>query len=303
MTDQDAPSEQAEQAKPAKQNRSPLWRVASLGLRIVRILVIVYVVFGLGLFFFQSYAVFMPWGENAGTPSSVGLPFEALTLATQDGTKIDAWYVPAREGESEYTVVFCHGNAGDISHRLSSIYTFADLGVNVMIFDYPGYGRSEGSPSEDGTYEAAEAAWQYLVETREIPPEKIIIFGRSLGGAVAANLAHAHKPAGLILESTFTSVPDMGAELYPFLPVRLLCRISYDTRGIVGEITCPTLVVHSPDDDLVPYTLGKAVYAASGGEPKTFLDIKGTHNEGVMVSGKLYTDGLAKFLASIGVGS
>jgi len=293
MTDEQAPSESSEAAKKV---RGPLWR---LGMSVLRIVVVVYVVFGAGLYFFQSYAVFMPSDEEADTPADAGLAFDEVTLATPGGAKIDAWYVPARRHGGLYTLVFCHGNAGNMSHRVGSIDTFSDLGLNVLIFDYPGYGRSEGTVSEEGTYQAAEAAWRHLVETRNISPNKIVIFGRSLGGAVAANLAHAHEPAGLILESTFTSVPDMGAKLYPFLPVRWLCRISYDTRAIIGEINCPILVVHSPDDDMVPYELGRAVFDAAG-EPKTFLDIEGTHNEGVVVSDRIYTDGLAKFLVSIG---
>lgn len=291
MTGEQVPS------KPAKKARGPLWR---LGASVIRIVLVVYIVFGLLLYLFQSYVVFMPSDDVAKTPADHRMAFDQVTLTTSDGTGIDAWYVPARQGSGRHTLVFCHGNAGNMSHRVDSIDTFSRLGLNVLIFDYPGYGRSEGKPSEDGTYQAAEAAWQHLVKTRGIPPERIIIFGRSLGGAVAANLAHAHEPAGLILESTITSVPDAGAKMYPFLPVRWLCRISYDTRAIIGEIKCPTLVVHSPDDDMVPYELGEAVYHASGGEPKTFLDIKGTHNEGVIVSGKIYTDGLAEFLVSIG---
>lgn len=169
----------------------------------------------------------------------------------------------------------------------------------MLIFDYRGYGRSEGSPSEAGTYQDAEAAWKHLVETRKVPPERIVVFGRSLGGAVAAHLAHKHTPGALILESTFTSAPDMGAKLYPFFPIRWLCRFSYDTQSIIGEIRCPVLIVHSSDDEMVPYEFGQALYQAAGGD-KRMLTINGSHNSGIIISGRAYRSGLDAFLTSLG---
>jgi len=287
MTQQDTPD------APAKKPSSPWWRLA---LSVVRIVVLVYVGFGALIFFFQSYLVYHPSGELDATPSDAGLNFEDVFLTAEDGTKIHAWYVPRRGAET--TLLFCHGNAGNISHRLPTLETFHHLGLNVLIFDYRGYGRSEGKPTEAGTYQDVAAAWDYLVQARGKRPGRIIVFGCSLGGAVAAHLAHEHTPGALILESTFTSAPDLGARLYPFLPVRWLCRYSYDTRAIVGEIRCPILVIHSRDDDIVPFEFGQALFDAAG-DDKQFLEIHGSHNSGRFESAGEYKAGLKAFLASL----
>ena len=282
-----------EQDTPAKKSSSPWWRLA---LSVVRIVVIVYVAFGALVFFFQSYLVYRPSEKLELTPSDMGLDFEDLFLTAEDGTKIHAWYVPRRG--ARYTLLFCHGNGGNISHRVNTIDTFHGLGLNVLIFDYRGYGRSEGKPSEAGTYQDAAAAWDYLVETLGERPGRVIVFGCSLGGAVAANLAHKQGPGALILESTFTSAPDLGARLYPFLPVRWLCRYSYDTKSIVGQINCPILVIHSRDDDIVPFEFGQALFNAAG-DDKQFLEIRGSHNSGRLESAREYKAGIKTFLASI----
>ncbi|MCP4378036.1 MAG: alpha/beta hydrolase, partial [bacterium] len=160
---------------------------------------------------------------------------------------------------------------------------------------YRGYGQSEGSPSEQGTYRDAEAAWTYLTRKRKIDASKIVLFGRSLGGAVAAWLAVEKHSAGVILESTFTSVPDRGAELYKYLPVRFLARINYNTLGRIDKLRCPLLVIHSPDDEIIPYHHGQQLFE-SAKEPKRFLEISGGHNGGHITSGTLYTNALAEFL-------
>ena len=285
MTDQEAP---------AKKASSPWWRLA---MSVVKILVVVYVALAVLLFFFQSYLVYRPSRRIEATPSDVELGFEDVSMTAEDGTKLHAWYVPRRN--ANYTLLFCHGNGGNISHRLDSIRMFHRMGLNVLIFDYRGYGRSEGRPTEAGTYQDAAAAWDYLVEKCGIPAERVIIFGRSLGGAVAAHLAHEHTPGALIVESTFTSAPDLGARLYPFLPVRWLCRFSYDTRSIIGEISCPILVVHSRDDETVPFEFGQALFDAAGAD-KHFLEISGSHNTVMDTSGSTYTDGLKAFLDTMG---
>ena len=293
MTEQPAPQAPV---RPRKTPRPWWWR---LTVSVVRIVVIVFLVFSGLMFFFQSYFIFRPKGasDDWPTPRDWGMAFEQLTLTAADGTGIDAWYVPC-DNPAARTVIVCHGNAGNITHRLDTIQTFNLLDVNVLIFDYRGYGRSEGSPSEDGTYQDAEAAWQYLVETRNVAPERIVIFGRSLGGGVAAHLAHTHTPGALILESTFTSMPDAAASIYPFLPVRWLCRISYDIASIIRRIDCPILVVHSRDDEMLPFEFGQALYEAAK-EPKQFLEIHGSHNCGMEDPDATYTPGLQKFFASL----
>ncbi len=193
-------------------------------------------------------------------------------------------------------ILFFHGNGGNISHRLGSLEMFHRLGLSTFIIDYRGYGQSEGSPSEQGTYLDAEAAWRYLVEERQIPPTQIIVFGELLGGAVAAWLAQTHSPQALILLSTFTSIPDMGAQTYPFMPVRLLARIQYNTLARMSEINCPVLIVHGQEDEIVPYGHGQRLFELAN-QPKEFLEIKGSHNEGVIISAVQYEAGLATFAA------
>jgi len=254
----------------------------------------VYAVVCAVLYLIQSRLVYFPAREIDATPGQLHLPFEERMLAASDGVKVSAWYVPADGALG--TVLFCHGNGGNISHRLDTIWTWNRLGMNVLIFDYRGYGKSEGKPSEKGTYLDAEAAWRHLIARRGASPDRIIIHGRSLGGAVAARLARDHTPTGLILESTFSSVPDMAAKLYPMFPVRLLSRFEYATAEYVAGVKCPVLVIHSPEDDIVPYPLGRRVFEAAKG-PKRFVRIRGSHNTGFMESDDVYTPALREFLS------
>ncbi|MFC1902025.1 alpha/beta hydrolase [Chloroflexota bacterium] len=217
-----------------------------------------------------------------------------MSILTEDKVKLSGWFIPI-EGASG-VVLFCHGNAGNISHRLESIEIFHRLGLNVFIFDYRGYGRSEGKPSEIGTHRDVEAVWQYLVEERQVSPNRIVVFGRSLGGAVAAWLAHKYTPAILILESSFTSVPDIAGKLYPYLPVRLLSRFKYNTAEYLDEVDAPVLIVHSREDETMPFSHGKRLFERARG-PKEFLEISGTHNEGFITSGKHYEEGLNAFIS------
>lgn len=271
--------------------------VRRLVLEIAIILVATYVVLAIWMYFTQSRMVFQPTRELSSMPDQMGLDYESVSLKTADGLNLSAWFVPAKDQKG--VLLFCHGNGGNISHRLESIKVFHDLGLSVLIFDYRGYGESEGRPTEAGTYRDAEAAWDYLVKTRNVSPGQIIVFGRSLGGAVAAHLARDNKPRALILESTFTSAGDIGAHYFPYFPVRLLSRFDYSAVEYVVEVSCPILVVHSRGDDIIPFKLGQRVYEAAG-QPKTFLEIQGDHNNGFVNSGDLYTDGLADFIASTG---
>ena len=255
---------------------------------------LVYIGLGALVFFMQSRLVFMPFRAVDVTPDDVGLPYKPVRFEAEDGVKLLGWFVPAKDARA--TVLFCHGNAGNISHRLDSLRLFHALRLNTFIFDYRGYGESEGHPSEDGTYRDAAAAWHYLLDQEKIPPDKIVVFGRSLGGAVAAWLASQYTPKALILESSFTSVPDMGAKLYPFLPIRLLARIRYPTLQRLAQVHCPVLVVHSPEDDIVPFSHGQQLFEAAN-EPKELLKIQGTHNEGFFSSGELYSHGLDLFIS------
>ncbi len=249
------------------------------------------------LYFFQARLVYFPTKQMYTTPEDLrfnGMPCEDVALVAQDGTKLHAWYV--QNPNARGVVLFCHGNAGNLSGRKASIKILHDLGLSVLIFDYRGFGKSEGSPSEAGTYQDARAAWDYLVQTRKVPADRIIILGRSLGGAVAARLASEHEPKALILESTFTSIPDFAAKRFWFLPVRWLCRFSYDTHAILPNIKSSVLVVHSGDDEIIPFVHGQKLFEAAG-PPKTFLKIHGTHNGGLHESMAIYVEGLRSFLA------
>ncbi|MEJ2762125.1 MAG: alpha/beta hydrolase, partial [Gammaproteobacteria bacterium] len=237
--------------------------------------------------------IYFPDRMLVATPARVSLPYEEVDLQTRDRIRLHGWFIPAPD--ARLTLLFLHGNAGNISHRLESLQVFHELGVNVFIFDYRGYGGSDGKPSEQGTYRDASAAWHYLTEIRGIPGSRIVLFGRSLGGALAVWLAGRTRPAALILESTFTSVRDMAARFYPYLPVSLLIRVRYPTLDRIGSLHLPILIVHSADDEIIPYACARRLYDAAPG-PKVLLTLHGGHNDGFLTSGVLYRQGLADFL-------
>lgn len=258
----------------------------------------VYLAVVLAIYLLQARLLYIPQRKLDVTPEEAGMACEDVHLRAADGVALHAWHVRA-PGE-QAVLLFCHGNAGNISYRLGSIAQFATMGLSVLIFDYRGYGQSGGHPTEQGTYLDARAAWDYLVGTLGTPPARIVVFGRSLGAAVAAELARQVRPGALILESGFTSCADIGRELYPWLPVRWLLRYRYPTVEAVAHSTCPTLIVHSPDDDIVPWEHGRHLYRAAP-EPKSFLQISGDHNTGFLTSGKAYTDGVRSFLEKNGI--
>jgi len=237
----------------------------------------------------------LPSRKLTASPVDIGLDYSPVTIKTSDGVTIHGWFVAAQPEKG--TLLFFHGNAGNISHRLDSIKIFHDLGLSTFIIDYRGYGLSQGVISEQGSYLDAEAAWDYLTQTRKIPAEQIFVFGRSLGAAIAAHIAANHLSGALILESAFTSVPDMAARLYPVLPVRLLSRFQYNTKKMLRSVSCPVLIIHSPDDEIIPFENGLQLYD-SARQPKELLRIRGGHNEGFLVSSSMYSDGLSKFIGT-----
>ncbi len=257
-------------------------------------LAIAYAVVLVLVFLFQARLVYFPgMGRSvAVTPLAYGLEFETHEITTEDGERLHAWWVPLRAPRG--TVLILHGNAGNISHRLDYLIMFHRLGYATLIIDYRGYGQSSGSPSEEGTYRDADAAWLWLT-SRGIEPTDIVILGESLGGAVAAWLAARVTPRALVLASSFTSVPDLGAQVYPFLPVRLLSRFSYDTRGSLRRVKAPVLIAHSREDDIIPYSHGEALFAAAR-EPKQFLEMRGGHNDGFIFLREEWVAQLRAFL-------
>jgi fermentation-respiration switch protein FrsA (DUF1100 family) len=251
------------------------------------------------LFFMQAKLLYypnIPSRHLTANPADIGLDYEMVTLRTSDHVKLHGWYIPAVP-EERGALLFFHGNAGNISHRLDSLKIFHDLGLSTLIIDYRGYGRSQGSISERGTYLDAEAAWRFLIESRKFSAQEIVVFGRSLGAAIGAYISVKQKPAALILESAFTSVPDMAARLYPFFPIRLLSRFHYNTEKSLLSVSCPVLIVHSPDDEIIPYENGLKLYERAR-EPKSFLELRGDHNQGFLESGHDYTDGLEQFITA-----
>jgi hypothetical protein len=275
---------------------------------LVIILAGVYVVLGLLLYLFQGSMVFLanlPGRALDATPTDAGLDYEDVNIDTADGERLHGWYVPAAppgKGEARGMLLFFHGNAGNISHRLESIAIFNRLGLDVLILDYRGYGRSTGKPTEAGTYRDAQAAWDYLLRERGVAPGRIVVFGRSLGGAIGAWLASqvpaGETPAAVIIESSFSSGVDMARRLYPVFPARLLTRLKYPVADYAARLRCPVLVVHSRDDEIIPYAMGRAIYAAAA-QPKTFLELRGDHNAGFWISREHYTAGLDTFLGEV----
>ena len=245
---------------------------------------------------FERSMIYHPDPNLEVSPAAIGLAYEDVTITASDGVRIHGWWIPTED--SRGTILFCHGNAGNISHRLESILIFHQLDLSVFIFDYRGYGKSAGSPSEEGTYRDAAAAYNYLREYREISPGKIIIFGRSLGGAVAIKLAGEEEAGALICESSFTSAVDMGRLLFPYLPVDLLVFDRYDSISRVGELSLPKLFIHSRGDEIIPFGHGERLYRAAA-PPKEFLEIRGGHNEGFLESEDIYREIIDDFLKEL----
>jgi len=255
-----------------------------------------YVAISAYVYIFQSrYLYFpnIPTRELQTTPADIGYDYDDVTIRTADDQELNGWFI--QRDTPRGTVLFFHGNAGNISHRLDSIAFWHQQGFEVFIFDYRGYGRSNGTPSEAGTYQDGRAAWEYLLNERGADPKKIVIFGRSLGAAIAARTASENSPGALILESVFSSVADMGRRYYPWLLVRWITRLHYDTAALVSQIDSPILVIHSRDDEIIPFDQGRKVFEQAR-QPKEFLEIIGDHNGGFILSGSLYRDGVGSFL-------
>lgn len=250
------------------------------------------------VYFFQAGLIYypnVPGRELTATPQTIGLAFEDVRITTADGVELHGWFVPG--ARPDRAAIVCHGNAGNISHRLEQLALLHELGLAVLLFDYRGYGRSGGSPSEQGTYRDAHAAWNYLTGQRGFAPRNIVIFGESLGGAIAAELAQDTDPAALVLVSAFTSAPDLARKFYWYLPVGLLARFRYPTAEYVARVRAPILVIHSRDDEIAPFSHGEQLFRGAH-PPKEFLEIFGDHNAGFVLSESLVADGLRRFLTA-----
>jgi len=252
------------------------------------------------VFMLQPRLIYFPDTVIAVTPQAYGLVYEDVRIRTDDGETLAAWLIqsPAPRG----TVMLFHGNAGNISHRIEYAKMFHGLGYSTLLVDYRGYGASSGSPSEEGTYRDAEASWRWLIETRGVKPSDIVIFGESLGGGIATWLAAKHMPHALVLASTFTSATDLASQIYPFLPVRLISRYRYESLERVSKISVPVFVAHSPQDEIIPYAHGRRLFDAAR-EPKTFLEMRGGHNEGFVFAREEWVKALRVFLDGVLAGN
>jgi fermentation-respiration switch protein FrsA (DUF1100 family) len=244
----------------------------------------------------EMHSIFHPSKVIIAYPSDYLLEYEDVYFKTSDNVKLNGWLI---KGTSGTTVLFFHGNGANISSRMGKLRMFHELGLTTLIVDYRGYGKSEGIPSELGLYRDAQAAYDYLLNRPEINKEKIVIYGESLGGAVAINLASKVKAAALVVDSSFTSAIAMGKLLYPMIPA-FLVGFKFDSIVNITTISVPKLFLHSQTDDVVPWRLGQQLYKAAG-EPKEFFEIRGTHNDAFTLEKELFYEGLRNFLKKYGL--
>ena len=242
----------------------------------------------------ENFFVFFPQKELELQPKDLGLEAQEVLVEVEAGVRVHGWYFPPPDAEAP-VLLFCHGNAGNISHRLDNVRHLVRHGLGVMLFDYRGYGRSTGSPSEQGIYRDGRAVYEHLAGEKGIPPERIVLFGRSLGAAVAVEAALHHPVRCVILESAFTSTKGMAREMGPFALFSFLAPAHYDNLDKVPRIDAPLLFIHGREDEIVPFHMGEALYRAAT-EPKRFLPLdRAGHNDTYVVGGEPYFRALAGF--------
>lgn len=251
-----------------------------------------------GFYAWQNRLVFKPERALKASPARFGLAFEDLRIQAPDGTSLAAWYVPGRPDGRQ--VLLLHGNGGNISHYLRTHEVLHELGHAVLALDYRGYGASAGTPSEAGVYQDAAAAFDYLVEQRGVKPADIVIYGRSLGGAVATWLAAHRRPGALIVESSFTRLADVGSHRYPWLPVRLLSRNVFDSVAQINKVQCSILIAHGGTDTSVPQIFGRELARAAGPRAE-FVALPGGHSDAFIQGGSSYYRQLDQFMRRGGI--
>jgi fermentation-respiration switch protein FrsA (DUF1100 family) len=258
-------------------------------------LIFLIIIFLTGIRYIESHSIYFPMKEIFTSPETVGLPYEEIYFETSDNKRLNGWLIP--NDKARFTVIFCHGNAGNISHRIEKISLLYRLKLNIFIFDYRGYGKSQGSPSESGLYKDAIAAYDYLTKERKISENDIILYGESIGGAVAIDLAHKAGVRALITEETFTSIKDMAKMAYPFIPYFIFSS-RFNCISKIREVECSKLIIHSIDDEIVPFYLGEKLFNAAK-SPKKFLKIRGPHNTAFLDSEKQFTEDIKSFLDNL----
>jgi len=248
----------------------------------------------------QEKLIFLPEPKISATPQCINLDYDDVWLLTADRVWINGWYLPSPQSDKQPTILYLHGNAGNMSHCLDVVAAIHRLGLACLMIDYRGYGRSQGSPSEQGMYSDAATAWMWLRHRKGLRADQIVIWGFSLGGPVAAKLAESTNPGGLILDSTFTSLKELGHRLFPTMPVSLIMRLNYSTSESLQNVRCPVLIVHSRKDNIVPFSFASELYATAG-QPKRFLETDGEHNRGFQTAKRRYIRGIGKFLKEFGL--
>jgi fermentation-respiration switch protein FrsA (DUF1100 family) len=254
------------------------------------------------LWLFESHLIYFPGRQRSliAPPARLELPVERVEIPTEDGVKLVAWALPAGADSNGFWLLICHGNAGNLSEFDRPVHYagLRGLGLSLLAFDYRGYGESGGAPSEVGLYRDADAAYRYLRESRGVPADRIVLFGHSLGSAVAIDLASRVPAAGLIVEGALTSAIDRGQELYPYIPVRRLARSRFGSLDKIGGITIPKLFLHAAGDEVIPLAHGRRLFQAAR-EPKTFVELKGGHGDAFDVDSGRYFGSIAEFLADL----
>jgi fermentation-respiration switch protein FrsA (DUF1100 family) len=250
-----------------------------------------------GLRWYEQKAVYYPTRDIVRTPQDAGLRFEEVTLDTSDGEVIHGWWVPSGRADAP-VILFFHGNGGNVSHRIEKLAVFHAIGADTLIIDYRGYGKSSGTPSEDGIYRDALAAYRWLTAMRSVAPQRIVVYGESLGAAAAVHLASEVPTGGVIVESGFTSVLDIARKRLPFLPVRWILKHKFNSIDKVHRIDAPLLILHSREDELFEMSHPERLLAAAQ-SPKWLVELQGGHNDAFLVSADVYREALAKFLAEI----
>ena len=252
--------------------------------------------FALWLRYNEPRLIYFPDRKLAANPLQTGLAYQDVWLHTSDGVKLHGWFMPSRK-PSGLTLLLLHGNAGNISHRMDKYRVLLELGVDVFAFDYRGYGNSTGEPSEAGLYLDANTAYRYLTQQRGIAPQRLILYGESLGSTVAVNLASTQPSGGVVLEEAFTSAADVAQRMYPFLPVRWLVRHKFDTLEKISRVNAPLLILHSQDDELFPLSYARRLLAAAK-PPKQLVVLHGGHNDAFATSAARYHAALQQFFSA-----
>ena len=264
-------------------------------MKILLLIIAIPIILFIFIRFLEQKSLYYPFRAIEITPKEIGLDFEDVNITTDDGVDIHGWFIPAKDPAG--VLLFSHGNGGNISHRLEKLQMLHELNLDILIYDYRGYGMSKGRPSEAGLYLDAEAMYEFLINEKGDKPDHIIAYGESLGGAVAVELARSHALRGLILEGSFSSIKDIAKHYFPFIPTFIL-KTSYDSKSKIESIAVPKLIMHSIDDEIIPFKYGVALFDASAG-PRKFIILKGGHNDSFLISREEYLSEIKAFLSEM----